>query len=144
MYIISACLLGDNVKYNGGNNDNEAVRKLAQEHSYFPVCPEVLAGFSVPRPPVEIVGGRAMRQNGEDLTDGFEEGARLVYEQAVEEAARLGETIELAILKAKSPSCGAGRIYDGTFSGKVVPGDGFLGAYLKAQGIKVITEEDMK
>ena len=144
MYIISACLLGEDCKYNGGNNDCPAVRKLAKEHSHIAVCPEVAGGFSVPRPPVELRGGRAFRPNGEDVTEGFYTGAEAVWAEASSKAAAAGEAIELAILKAKSPSCGAGKIYDGTFTGKTIPGDGILAAFLKKKGISVITEEDVK
>ena len=143
MYIISACLLGEDCKYNGANNASEAVKRLAEKHTYIAVCPEVTGGFTTPRPPVELVGGRALRPDGEDVTEGFITGAEATWREIQEKAAACGEPIELAILKQRSPSCGAGKIYDGTFSGKLIPGDGILTAYLKEKGIKVISEEDV-
>lgn len=143
MYIISACLLGENCKYNGGNNYSEKVRLFCEGKPCVSVCPEVAGGFSVPRQPVELRGDRAYRPDGEDVTSGFVTGAAAVWEEALKEAEKSGEDIEMAILKANSPSCGAGTIYDGTFSGRKVPGDGMLTRLLKQKGIKVITEEDI-
>ncbi len=143
MYIISSCLLGENCRYNGGNFETDAVKKLIEGHSYLSVCPEVAGGFSTPRPPVELLSGRAIRPDGEDVTAGFIRGAEAVWEEIQSKIQESGETIELAVLKARSPSCGAEMIYDGTFSGKRVPGDGVLTAFLKEKGIKVISEEDL-
>ena len=142
MYLISACLLGDNCKYSGGNNYNEKVIAFSEKHSFMPVCPELTGGLKAPRPPVEIVNGRAVNSEGTDVTNEFNLGCQRTWEQAVKEAEQRGEKLEGAILKAKSPSCGAGKIYDGTFSHVVIDGDGFLTRYLKEKGLKVITEED--
>lgn len=144
MYIISACLLGINCKYSGGNNECEAVKRLAGEHTYVAVCPEVAGGFPVPRPPAEIRNGRIYRKNGEDVTEGFIKGAEEVYKEAQRRAAEAGEEIEMAVLRAKSPSCGAGKIYDGTFTGKITDGYGVFAELLRDNGIKVVTEEDIK
>lgn len=143
MYIISACLLGINCKYNGGSNDCEAVRRFSDEHTYMAVCPEVAGGFSIPRPPAEIRSGKVYRQDGEDVTEGFIKGAENIFKEAQIRAAESGEEIEAAILKSRSPSCGAGKIYDGTFSGRLVEGYGIFARLLQDNGIKVITEEDI-
>lgn len=143
MYIISACLAGENCKYNGASNDHAGIRKFIADKDYILVCPEVLAGFGVPRPPAEIKGGRVYNNLGKDITEGFIAGAEMTYQIASAKALELNQPIEKAILKAKSPSCGCGRIYDGSFSGKIIEGDGFTTAFLKAQGIIVLTEEDL-
>ncbi|MCR5481816.1 MAG: DUF523 domain-containing protein [Clostridia bacterium] len=142
MYIISACLLGENCKYSGGNNENERVCEFAKNHSVFAVCPEVEGGLPVPRDPIEIVNGRAVNQKGEDHTEAFEKGRRLCFEKACAEASKRGESIDGAILKANSPTCGCGTIYDGTFSHVKTAGDGMFTRYLKKNDILVITEED--
>jgi uncharacterized protein YbbK (DUF523 family) len=143
MYIISACLLGENCRYNGGSNFSKDVRNFIKGKNYVAVCPELAGGFSVPRPPVELKGGRALRLCGEDVTDSFYKGAMLSLATAAEESQRVMEKIDLAILKAKSPSCGSGQIYDGSFSGRLVDGDGIFARLLIENGIEVITEEDV-
>lgn len=143
MIIVSACLLGVNCKYNGENNDDETVKAYLKGKTYLAVCPEVSAGLAPPRPPSEIRDGRVYGKTGDDLTEAFHRGAEAVWEEAIRKAEELGEEIELAILKARSPSCGSGTIYDGTFTGRRVAGDGILADLLKKQGIPVISEEDM-
>lgn len=143
MYLISACLLGRNCKYNGGNNYNGEVSSFYETHSCIAVCPEGSSGLPTPRPPAEYVGGRILDQKGADVTEAFERGAALSLEQAFDEARRRGEEIEGAILKANSPSCGSGRIYDGSFSGRLICGDGCFAAKLKERGIKVISEKEI-
>lgn len=142
MYIISACLLGENCKYNGGNNLNEKVIALAKSHNYIAVCPEVAGGCPVPRSPMEIRDDRVYSQEGEELTEKFRKGAGRVLAEAIARAGQLGEDIELAVLKSRSPSCGCGRIYDGTFTHTLVDGDGVLAELLRQNGIKIISEED--
>jgi uncharacterized protein YbbK (DUF523 family) len=147
MIIVSACLLGINCKYNGDNNFNQAVEKFLTGKQYCPVCPEQSGGLSTPRFPCEISGGngddvldgkaRVFNSENQDLTEYFLEGAHSVLRQAQENNA------SLAILKARSPSCGSGRIYDGAFSGRQVPGDGVTAALLKRHGVKVISELDL-
>ena len=173
MYIVSACLLGANCKYNGGNNDSEAVKDFCEGHKVFAVCPETAGGLKSPRPPAEQVisscggercdirsddsgetcGGehcevRVVDKNGEDLTEYFKRGAEICLEKVMAACGAPdqddSEEPELAILKANSPSCGCGRIYDGTFSGKLIDGDGLFAKMLKEQGIKIITEEDIE
>ena len=141
--LVSACLLGVNCRYDGGNSrDENAINRLKMDE-LIPVCPEEAGGLSTPRPPVEIVGGdgndvldgkaKVMTVDGEDKTEEFLKGAR----HALELAQSQGATC--VILKAKSPSCGCGTIYDGSFSGTLISGDGVTTALLKRHGIEVIT-----
>lgn len=142
MYIISACLLGENCKYNGGNNLCQWVADFAKNHSHIAVCPETQAGLPAPRPPAEITGCRVIDREGKDLTEEFCQGAEASYEIAKSAAQKAGEPIEGAILKAKSPSCGRDKIYDGTFSDRLTDGDGYLVRLLKNDKINVITEKE--
>lgn len=147
MYLISACLLGENCKYSGGNNLTDWVAAFAKEHSCMPVCPEVAGGLSVPRHPCEIredaAGGNTAVVNdiGEDVTAAFESGAEETLRAAQKEARARGEKIEGAILKKNSPSCGSGSIYDGTFSHTLICGDGIFVRRLREIGIPVWNEE---
>lgn len=143
MYLISGCLLGHNCKYNGGNNYNQEVVDFCKDHQYCVVCPEGISGLPTPRPPAEYVGERILDKEGTDVTESFERGAALSLTRALAEADRRREPIEGAILKANSPSCGSGKIYDGTFSGRLISGDGCFTAKLKEQGIKVISEKEI-
>lgn len=143
MYLISACLAGVNCKYNGGNNECEQIRELLRDKKYVLVCPEELGMLPTPRPPAELTKGRVIDKNGEDVTDNFIHGAEKALEIAEKRSAELNQKIELAILKANSPSCGCGKIYDGTFSGRIIKGDGETTKLLKKNGIKVISEEDL-
>lgn len=134
--LVSACLLGRCCKYSGGHNRNEAVIAFLRDRHYIPVCPESLV-LPAPRPPVELRGGCVVTEDGRDLTALYEKGV-------AETLARLGgASVTLAILKARSPTCGSGEIYDGTFSHRRVPGDGLLARALKERGIPVRTEEDI-
>lgn len=142
MYIISACLLGTNCKYSGGSNETEWVKRFAEEHSICAVCPETLAGLPTPREPCERKDGKVVSKTGIDLTEEFEAGAESAYQVAMDEAEVREEKIEGAILKAKSPSCGAGKIYDGTFSHTVISGDGCFAKILNDHGIRIITDEE--
>ncbi|MGI6204794.1 MAG: DUF523 domain-containing protein [Anaerovoracaceae bacterium] len=142
MYIISACLLGTNCKYDGGSNSTDWVKEFARTHDVCAVCPETLAGLGTPREPVEIQDGRVLTAEGTDITEDLRKGAEIAYKTILSAAEIREEDIEGAILKANSPSCGSGKIYDGTFSHKTVPGDGFFAAVLKEHGVKVITEKE--
>jgi uncharacterized protein YbbK (DUF523 family) len=137
MIIVSACLAGLHCRYDGGEKSNEEVMRLVAEGKALPVCPEQLGGLTTPRLPCEIVNGRVIRKDGVDVTEEFERGARDSLALAKLAGARE------AILKAKSPSCGAGRVYDGTFSGTVIPGDGLFAAHLRQEGFTLRTEEDL-
>lgn len=143
MYIVSRCLLGANCKYNGGNNDNEAVKDLCEGHRILTVCPETEGGLEAPRPPAEQVGGRVIDSEGKDLTEAFRRGAGICMKKVMAEV-EAGEEPELAILKANSPSCGSCMIYDGTFTGTLTEGDGIFTKLLKEKNIKVITEKELE
>ena len=109
--LVSACLLGENCKYSGGNNKNEAVLALAQEFELIPVCPECFGGLLIPRPPAEIRDGHVFAKDGTEVTRQFCEGAEHTLYIARE------KNCPAALLKERSPSCGSGSIYDGTFTG---------------------------
>lgn len=145
MILVSACLLGHNCKYNGGNNLNEDVVKFIDGRSYAAICPETAGGLKSPRQPAEQVVQESgdikiIDRDGKDLTREFLVGASKTLLDAMEYAFRNGETIEGAILKANSPSCGVGMVYDGTFTGAKVEGDGVMTGKLKEMGIPVATE----
>lgn len=142
MYIVSACLLGQNCKYNGGNNLNEEVVEFCKNHKYITVCPESAGKLPTPRPPAEKVGDRIVDKDGKDVTDAFLRGADISLKSCMEMARISGEKIEGAILKANSPSCGVGQIYDGTFSGTLTEGDGVFAGMLKRLGVEIITEKE--
>ena len=144
MIIVSGCLLGIPCKYDGGTNLSKDVKEYLTDKSYAMVCPETMGGLSAPRPPAEIVGDRVINNQNEDVTEAFRLGAEKAWRLACERAEEKGEDITLAILKAGSPSCGSGRIYDGTFAGVVTDGDGIFAALLKEKGIKVITEDELE
>lgn len=137
MKLVSACLLGINCKYNGKNNANKKILKLAKNEALIPVCPEQIGGLPTPRIPAELSSGRAINREGADVTEYLEKGANEVLR-----IARIYK-IKEAILKQRSPSCGCGQIYDGTFSGAVIEGDGITSRLLMENGITVISEEDL-
>lgn len=137
MKLCSACLLGTKCRYDGSGKANEKVLALAQKETLVPVCPEQLGGLSTPRDPSERKGDKVVMKNGKDVTANFEKGA----EQALKIAKQHG--IRIAILKQKSPSCGCGKIYDGTFSGTIIDGDGITTKLFKENGIEVLTEDEL-
>ena len=137
MILVSACLVGLNCKYNGGNNYNEEVFNLVKDGKAIPVCPEQLGGLKTPRAPAEIkvIDGkkRVINNEGIDVTEQFEKGA--------EEVLKLVERLDItkAILQARSPSCGVGKIYSGNFDGELVDGNGILVDLLLKNGVEVVT-----
>lgn len=135
--IVSACLLGENCKYNGGNNKNEGVIGLREYFDLVAVCPECFGGLKIPRVPNEIIGGRAISKNGEDLTAEYLKGARKTLYIAEECGAAC------AVLKERSPSCGKGVIYDGSFSGALTEGNGITADLLMKSGITVYGESEI-
>ena len=145
MIIVSACLVGINCKYSGKSNTCPDVVKLVSMGKAIPVCPEQLGGLATPRPAAEICGGTGAdvidgkafvkRANGEDVTCEFIKGAEEVLRIAGLTGAKK------AIMKSKSPSCGAGFIYDGTFEGRLIKGNGVAAEVLLRNGIEILTEE---
>lgn len=147
MKLCSACLLGIKCRYDGRAKPNADVIKLSKKEKLVPICPEQLGGQSTPRPDAEIVGGdgndvlegkaQVKEQDGTDVTRFFITGAEKTLG-----IARQNKITE-AILKQRSPSCGTGQIYDGTFSGRTTKGDGVSTALLKKNGLQVISEEEL-
>ena len=135
--LISACLVGDNVKYNGGNNLSPKIDALLEKYELIPFCPEVEGGLSTPRTPAERVGDRVINQDGEDVTNAYLRGAELAFNIC------LFLKIKKVILKEKSPSCGSKIIYDGSFSHEEIPGLGVTAEYLKEKGIEVYSEDEI-
>lgn len=137
MKICSACLLGVNCRYDGRDSENKKVVNLSRKEILLPICPEQLGGLTTPREPAEKKGAKVFTKSGENVSKYFKQGARQVL--------RLAKFygVKEAILKQRSPSCGCGQIYDGTFSKNIIKGDGVTAAILKKNGITVITEEDL-
>ena len=135
--LISACLVGDKVKYDGHSNYNEKVKLLLEKYELVPFCPEVEGGLTTPRKPSERVKDRVKMEGGKDVTKNFQNGAEL----ALNICLYLG--IKIAILKENSPSCGVNKIYDGSFSQKLIDGQGVTAELLKRKGIKVISENEI-
>ena len=140
MIFVSACLVGINCKYNGGNNFNQKIFDLVKEGKAIPICPEQLGGLQTPRNPAEIKtinGTRYVIDNkNKDVTENFEKGAKEVLELAKK------LNIKKAILQARSPSCGVGKIYSGDFDRKLIDGNGILAELFIKNGIEVISSED--
>lgn len=135
--LVSACLLGEACRYDGKSKPCEAVLQLADAHTLIPICPEVLGGLPTPRIPSERQSDGSVRNAvGEDVTEAYRNGAM--------EALRIAqaEGITLAILKERSPSCGCGEIYDGSFSKSLTDGNGVTAELLQKHGIRVIGESD--
>tara|TARA_Y100000310_G_scaffold316091_1_gene367432 strand:- start:1020 stop:1433 length:414 start_codon:yes stop_codon:yes gene_type:complete len=137
MKIVSACLAGIDCAYDCKLNTCEKVVELVKKGEALPLCPEQLGGLSTPRPPSEQKGNKVFSIEGKEVTKEFEKGANEILK-----IAKLVGCKE-AILKAKSPSCGSGKVYDGSFSGTLIEGDGILAALLKKNGIKVLTDEEI-
>jgi len=131
--LISRCLLGGNCKYNGGNNYTPEVESLKERYELVPVCPEVLGGLPTPREPAERQGDRVVTRGGADVTAEYRLGAERTL--AIAE----GNGVTRAVLMERSPSCGCGSVYDGTFTGTLVPGSGVTAELLAAHGIEVMS-----
>lgn len=134
---VSACLLGENCKYNGGNNYNKKLVDFLKGHEVIKICPEVLGGLSIPREPAEIVNGVVKLKNGASVDKEFRNGAKKAL-QIIRE-----NKVELVILQSRSPSCGVKTVYDGSFSGKIIEGQGVFSKLLSDMNIKVVDIEDM-
>lgn len=137
--LISACLLGINCKYNGSNNNIPDIIKQMENVTLISICPEQLGGLTTPRPPAEInEEARILSKEGNDVTKQFLFGAEETLKIA------MMYNCEYAILKERSPSCGSNQVYDGSFTGKVKPGEGITASLLKRNGIKVYSEENFE
>lgn len=145
--LISACLAGRACRFDGSANTDDWVSRLVAQGRAVLICPEVDGGLGTPRPPAEIVGGdggdvlegnaRVETADGRDVTDAYLRGAR----RALQTARRAG--VGVAVLKARSPSCGRGAIYDGSFTRSLAVGDGVTAALLQRNGVRVLTEEEL-
>lgn len=135
--MVSACLLGRNCKYSGGNNYSAKLAEYLKDKEVVEICPEVLAGFPIPRPRIERVNGRVFNEFGEDVHEACLSGVQKAVEIAK------AEKIDLAILQSRSPSCGVNEIYDGTFSGVRIPGHGLFAEELLKSGFRVLDVEDL-
>ncbi len=134
---VSACLLGHNCKYNGKNNLNEKVLEFVGDKEVVPVCPELLGGLPCPRSCCEIVGNRILTADGRDCTENFIRGAELALKTAMDNKA------ELVVLQSRSPSCGVKQVYDGTFTGRLIDGQGVFARLATEHGLKVLDAEDL-
>lgn len=135
--VVSACLLGENCKYNGGNNYRAELKKFLADYEVIPICPEVAGGLPTPRVPVELKDGIPFDRDGISREKEF----RLGTERTLQELK--DKKIAFAILQSRSPSCGVGQIYDGTFSGTKIPGMGMFAAAMKAAGYPVYDVEEV-
>lgn len=136
-YVVSACLAGECCRYDGKPQPNEMVMQLVAQGQALPLCPELLGALPVPRTPCERKQGGVFGVDGSDCSAAFVAGA----EEALRQAKEQGCTA--AILKARSPSCGSGTIYDGTFSHRMVPGDGVFVELLRREGFAIFSEEHL-
>ena len=136
--LVSACLLGENCKYNGGNNYSSAIAEFVTDKEVLSICPEMMAGMGCPRTPIEIVDGVLMDRNGNNVDASMREAVAQAMEMIQ------NEDIQCAVLQSRSPTCGVNQVYDGSFSGKLIPGSGVLAQALKEEGCRVIDAEDIK
>ena len=135
--LVSACLLGKNCKYNGGNNYRQAVEDFIRGREVIEVCPEVLAGLGIPRVPIEICNGEVVSRDGISVDSAIRGAVAEILAEIRD------EEIECCILKSRSPTCGVHQVYDGTFSGVLVEGAGVLAQTLKDAGYRVLDDEDL-
>lgn len=148
MIVVSACLIGENCKYNGGNNKNETVLKYLEDKEYITICPECSGGLETPRQPSEIIDGegidiiegrsKVVSKIGKDVTFEYKKGAEISLEIAKK------YNVEEAILKEGSPSCGVNKIHNGEFKGIKKKGKGVTAALFKSNGIKIKSEKDLE
>lgn len=135
--LVSACITGCNCKYNGGNNLSLKVMEFLKNKEIIEICPEMLAGMSIPRASAEIVDGCVTEANGKNVDKEYRKGVELALEKIKE------EDIDLVILQSRSPTCGVNKIYDGSFTGKLIDGQGLFSKALICAGYKVIDSEDV-
>lgn len=135
--LVSACLFGNNCRYKGDNCFNEKLAKLGENAVLIPVCPEQLGGLSTPRNPAERVGDKIISNAGKNVTEEYTRGANLAVQIAK------ANSVDYCVLKANSPSCGKGIIYDGSFTGKKTSGNGLTTEMLLKEGFVVLTEDEI-
>ena len=135
--LVSACLLGENCKYNGGNNYSSAVAEFVRGKEILPICPELMAGMGCPRTPIEIVDGVLMDRDGKNVDTAMREAVEMAMKQIS------SKEILCAVLQSRSPTCGVNQVYDGSFSGKLIPGAGIFTQALKEAGYRVIDAENV-
>lgn len=135
--LVSACLLGENCKYNGGNNYSGAVAEFVRGKEILPICPELMAGMGCPRTPIEIVDGVLTDRDGKNVDAAMRAAVEMVMKQIS------SEEIQCVVLQSRSPTCGVNQVYDGSFSGKLIPGVGIFVQALKEAGYRVIDAEDV-
>ena len=133
---ISACLLGEKVRYDGTHKRNDTLLDLLKGHDLIGICPEREAGFPIPHEPLEIRGDRVFTSSGKDVTEQLSEGAKRCLDRIAD--------CDLLILKSKSPSCGIGHVYDGSFSGKLIEGDGVFAVLCRKKKIALCDENDLE
>ena len=134
---VSECLLGENCKYNGGNNYSKKLLEFLRNHQVISICPEVLGGLPTPRKPAEIVGGEVKLEDGRSVDYEFKKGAQIALDKVID------NQVDLVILQSRSPSCGVNKIYDGSFLGKLIDGKGVFAKLLEENDIDVIDVEDL-
>jgi uncharacterized protein YbbK (DUF523 family) len=139
--LVSACLIGENCKYDGSNNDCSHIHDFLAAKTYVAVCPEVLGGLSTPRLPAEVTyineEKRVLNKSGTDVTNHFKSGAEIALKIALE------NQVQVAILKSKSPSCGIDYIFDGTFSHKLIENNGLFVDLLSKTNIILYSENSL-
>lgn len=137
--LISKCLLGENVRYDGGNCliQGEKLQAIKEKFKLFPICPEVMANMSIPRGPIEILRGKIINKKNDDLTDLF-----IPVKHSLSELIKMNR-IKFALLKEFSPSCGVSQIHNGHFDGGTIEGKGLITSYLLTLGVNVYSENDI-
>lgn len=135
--LVSACLLGENCKYNGGNNYSPEVVEFVKDREVISVCPEMAAGFGCPRIPMEIVDGVLINRDGVNLDEPMRQAIAEILKSLE------GQEIQCAILKSRSPTCGVRQVYDGTFSGTLISGMGLFAQALSNAGYRVVDSENV-
>ncbi len=135
--VVSACLLGENCKYNGGNNFNNKVAELCENNDVIKICPEVLADAGTPRIPVEIKNGRLVNKNGLDVHEQYMNGVQKAIDKIKY------EDIEMVVLQSRSPTCGVRQVYNGEFNRTLIDGKGVFAQSLIELGYNVVDVEDL-
>ena len=136
--LVSSCLLGEYVRYDGNHNKIDSLESILSAYNLIPFCPEVEGGLPIPREPAEIINNTVLTKQNQDVTQAFEKGAQKALALCIQ------KEVKVALLKAKSPSCGNTMIYDGSFSGRLIEAQGITAKLLSENGIKVFNETQLK